>query len=131
MTKRVITIRIGSAIGFSLVSLVYASLKNGDLMINYLNTSFMFGIFFLMISGIFFVTMGGFFKVFGMGWKRLFTRNDPYNDDSHWSNDEEDDDKENLELRKKTKRELFINLPFFIGSFLVIQALIITFTVAE
>lgn len=120
----------------NLFTLVYAYIEQGDFLINFVNASFMIGLFFLVISGSSYVIIGGFFKVSLMGWKRLLKRN---NDDSidrtHWSyeNNEyededvnEDDKHSTSDLRKKAKNDLFITLPLIIGIVLIAESL--TFT---
>ena len=128
MKSRTWTIRILMVLSLSLLSLLYAYVKQTNFLINYINSTFMFGLFFLMISGSFYVIQAGFFKVWGMGVRRLFKKEeDPYTDDPHWSNDNNNDfDEEKLKLREVAKRELFVILPFFVGSIMLFQSILFT-----
>lgn len=133
METRKWLIRLIAVLSLSVVSFLYAYLKDGDILLDFLNATFMIGLFFLVISGSAYVITGGFFKVWSMGWKRLFRRNN--NDDvdrTHWSydNDEvedEEDDQLKRELRKKAKHELFLKLPFIIGIALTAESLILNY----
>ncbi|OEG00090.1 hypothetical protein BHF71_06500 [Vulcanibacillus modesticaldus] len=129
MRHRIWTIRILISLGLSLLSLIIAFFLKDSLFLNYINTSFMIGLFFLVISGISYVIISGFFDVFVIGWKNLFFKKDPYVDKNHWSYDNNVStvDDEIKKLRKKAKLELFIYLPLFIGFFLISQSFILLF----
>lgn len=124
-------IRLITVLGLSLVALLYAYLNDGDILLNYINASFMIGLFFLVISGSAYVINGGFFKVWSMGWKRLFRRNnDDDVDRTHWSYDNGEDEEDvqlRQVLRKKAKNELFLTLPLVVGVALIAESLILNY----
>ncbi len=137
METRKWLIRLLAVLSLSVVSLLYAYLKDGDILLDFLNATFMIGLFFLVISGSSYVINGGFFRVWSMGWKRLFSRNKNEDiDRTHWSYDNNndsdvDEDEEDVqlkrELRKKAKHELFLKLPFIIGIALTAESLILNY----
>ncbi|WP_068722652.1 DUF3899 domain-containing protein [Tepidibacillus decaturensis] len=123
MAKRKWFIRIILSITFSILSGMISIITEGKFLTNYINISFMIGLFLLMISGVAVVIFSGFFDLFAKGWKQLFFKSDPSVDRSHWryeinANGESKDDL----LRKNAKRELFIFIPLFISLFLIIQS---------
>lgn len=135
MKTRKWLIRLLAVLSLSLLSLLYAYIKDEDILLEFINASFMIGLFFLVISGSTYVIAGGFFKVWSMGWKRLFRRrNEDPIDRTHWSYDDDEYEDENdeevqlrRELRKKAKNELFLTLPLVIGVALIAESLILNY----
>lgn len=131
METRKWLIRLLAILILSLISFFYAYLKDGDILLDFSNATFMIGLFFLVISGSAYVITGGFFKVWSMGWKRLFRRNNGDDvDRTHWSYNDGEDEEDiqlKLELRKKAKHELFLKLPFIVGVALTAESLILNY----
>lgn len=131
MKTRKWLIRLITIFSSSLIAFLYAYLNGGDILLGYIDASFMIGLFFLVIGGGSYVINGGFFKVSMMGWKRLLRRNDDgYIDRTHWSYDNDVDDEDiefKRELRKKAKNELFFTLPVIVGVFLIAESLILNY----
>ncbi|MFV9511182.1 DUF3899 domain-containing protein [Tepidibacillus sp. LV47] len=127
MKKRIWLIRVMLGLFFTLVSILYAYMREGNFLLNYSNTTFMIGLSLLLISGIGIVHISGFFHVFWLGWKKMFFREDPYTDSTHWSQEKDKVPKEIILRKKKAKYELFIYLPLFIAIILIIQAILFLF----
>jgi len=133
MKTRKWSIRLITILSLSLVIFLYAYLRGSDILLGFINASFMVGLLLLIISGSSYVIIGGFFKVSLMGWKRLLRRNDDdYIDRTHWSYDKNngDNDEDVLlkqELRGKAKNELFITLPFIVGAALIAESSIVNY----
>lgn len=121
-------IRILLSLFFSAVSLIISFFNGDTLLLHYINTTFMIGLFFLVISGISLVLFSGFFNVFVLGWKKLFFKEDPYEDRNHWHYENKDPadqdpvESEKLILRKKAKLELVFFLPLSVSIILLIQS---------
>lgn len=121
-------IRIILSLFFSAVSFIVSFLNGDTLLLQYINTTFMIGLFFLVISGISLVLFSGFFNVFVLGWKKLFFREDPYEDRNHWHYENKDPaESEKLILRKKAKLELVFFLPLSVSIILLIQSFLLLY----
>ena len=97
--------------------------------INYMNTSFIIGLVFLMFAGAAYTIIGGFWDVFIKGSKIVFRRREADDDDTHWSFDKEEEEDEVELMREGAKRELFIFLPLTAGLTLLVQAIAILFLI--
>lgn len=132
MRMRVWFIRLVLAFAFTILSLIISFIMNGSLLINYINTSFMTGLFFLTICGITLIIFSGFFNVFALGWKKLFFRDDQFSDKTHWSydiNSKKELANEKQLLRRKVRHELFIYIPLSIAIFLLTQSFLLLYFV--
>lgn len=126
-------IRVILSLFFSVVSLIIAFLNGDSLLLQYINTTFMIGLFFLVISGISLILFSGFFNVFALGWKNLFFKKDPYEDRNHWHYENKDPagkdpaEMEKLILRKKAKLELTFFLPLSVSILLLLQSFLLLY----
>ncbi len=126
MKLRVWIIRFSLFLVITILSLLISLVLDNSYIINYINTTFIIGLFFLVFSGTSYIIIFGFFKVFASGFKIIFNRNDEYIDKSHWSYDKVDNQSEKIDpLRYKAKKELFIYLPLTVGLLLILQSIII------
>jgi len=105
---------------FSLVSLTIASRKPGDLLLQYINSSFLIGLFFLIASGIAIIFTFGVFQNFFKAWKSIYTIRDPYSDSDHWSR--EDNEEVPLSL---TRVEYTITIPLMVGLTLIVESVVL------
>ncbi len=132
MKGRIWLIRISSIIILSLLSYIL-SLKSANIMLSYINLTFMIGLFLLMLSALFYITLAGFFTTFVSGWKKIFVSNNKYNiennnfnkksDYTHEIAKKEDMLNEINILRDNAKKELLIYLPFTTSIALIIQSI--------
>ena len=128
MKQRVWIIRLLLVLIMTAISLLVSLLLKNSYLVNYINTTFMLGLFFLVISGLSYTIIFGFWKVFSMGFKIIFNRGDESLDRSHWSYDKSDSQDDSIDLiRDRAKKELFIYLPLTVGLVLLLQSLIILF----
>ncbi|WP_165894961.1 DUF3899 domain-containing protein [Tepidibacillus fermentans] len=127
MIKRIWFIRAIMSLLFTLISILIAFFHKGNFLLNYSNTTFMIGLTLLLISGIMIVHISGFFRVFWLGWKKMFFREDPYTDSAHWSQEKTEIPDEMALRRKQAKYELLIYLPLFIALILICQAVLFLF----
>lgn len=132
MKTRKWLIRSVTVLSLSLMIFLYAYMQGSNILLSFIDASFMVGLFFLVISGSTYVIIGGFFKVSLTGWKALLSRNLNDIDRTHWSYDKDNDkddeyDLSKQELRRKAKRELFIILPFIVGAALIGESLIVNY----
>ncbi len=126
MTKRSWFTIIILSVLFSLVSLFISFFKQGEIITNYINISFIIGLLFLLIFSINLIIISGFFDLFFKGWKKLLFNEDSYTVSTHLNMNKEDNidkhDKENKLLRKKAKYQLFLFIPLIIGIILLFQS---------
>lgn len=116
--------RLIFAILFSVIIFIISYLNEGSTYENYMNTSFLFGLFFIIFAGSYYVLYSGYFTNFGRIMKSLFTKEDPSIDTSHWSFDK---DEEEMERNRKIKLEVFLYSPLFISVFLIAQSFILIY----
>lgn len=116
--------RFLSSILLSLALLFYSSVKEGNILFNYMNNTFIIGFFLLLIAGSYFVIYSGYFTNFGKLMKKVFSRSDSSFDNSHWSYEE---DEEDVLKKAKIKKEIFLYHPAVVGLILMIESIILLF----
>ncbi|MGD9677560.1 MAG: DUF3899 domain-containing protein [Vulcanibacillus sp.] len=127
MRRRIWTIRFISIFTSTIISLLISFVLKSSYTINYINTTFIIGLIFIVFSSLSFVIIFGFFTVLLKGFKLFFYRENPSVDRTHWSydiNNTPNNNHKNL-LREKARKELFIYLPFIIGVVMILQSIII------
>lgn len=124
---RIWTIRLALSISISVITLLFSFSMDGTTLLNYINTSFLIGLFLLIISGSSFVINLGFFDTFAKVTKKIFKKDDEYTDKTHWSYNENNKDEEDKHLRKNKKLEYLLYSPLFISFFLMAQSLLLVY----
>lgn len=126
MRKRIWIIRLLMSTVMIITSAIISLFFSNSFIINFMNTSFLLALSFMVISGLSYVIINGFFNIFVLGWKRIFNKDDLTVDRSHWSYDKKDENNSERELlRKNAKKELFIYIPLSIGIILFVISIII------
>lgn len=126
MRKRIWIIRLLMSTVMIITSAIISLFFSNSFIINFMNTSFLLALSFMVISGLSYVIINGFFNIFVLGWKRIFSKDDLTVDRSHWSYDKKDENNSERELlRKNAKKELFIYIPLSIGIILFVISIII------
>ncbi len=130
MKKRIWSIRLLITLIALIIVLMIALLLKDQFIVNYLNTSFIISLIFLMFAGIAYTITYGFWEVFGKGAKFLFSTRDDKKDRDHFKHEEKSDSKNETELlREAAKKELFIFLPLTVGLALLIISITLLFLI--